>query len=73
MTHFLLKYENSGLIAATVLYPRFKILHADKVAYYKFAAEAIDKSCLKPSNSIKPDLVIKKILDTKENFLDFDG
>ena len=82
MNAYFLKYnmteENSGLIAATVLDPRFKRLqflpdNSDKAAYYKFAAEAIDRSCPKPNNSTNTDLVVKKIEETKENFLDFDG
>ena len=58
--------------------PRFKRLqflpdNSDKAAYYKFAAEAIDRSCPKTNNSTNIDLVVKKIEETKENFLDFDG
>ena len=71
--------ENSNLIAATVLDPRFKELNflppdANKRAYYKFASNAIDKlkvnELLNDSN-LNKDLAADDEL-TKENFLIMD-
>ena len=58
--------------------PKFKRLlflpdNSDKAAYKKFTIVVIDRSCPKTNNSKNTDLVIKKIEETKENFLDFDG
>ena len=66
------------MIAATVLDPSFKKLNFllvkfDKAAYYKFAAEAIDKRCPKQIECPKTDAPAKKVEETRENFLDFKG
>ena len=62
--------ENSSLIAATILDPKFKILYflldnMDKNAYYKFAATTIDKK-LGPRPKTNPNENSEQNTDTKK-------